>query len=129
MNIVEMYVCLGCASFIRNQESCAFATYFKTPQYTSSFVKSISMIKIQVTLCIHKNKLHSYIVISIHIQIHFWITINPCHMYNHLHQPSISPSINFHKGTPYVPFATLSKKWSCSQLNDLFQKPNTISFM
>lgn len=39
--------------------------------------------------------------------------------YNHyLHPPSMSPLINLHKETLHVPFATLSKHWSRSQLNN-----------
>ena len=60
--------------FIKTKKSRAFATYYKkNPIYMICFVKlrntcALLMIKIEVTICIHKN-LHLYTIININIQI------------------------------------------------------------
>ena len=40
------------------------------------------IIIIKVTINIHKNNLHTYIVLKISIQICLWIIMNPCYMYD-----------------------------------------------
>ena len=56
------------------------------------------------------------------------MTVNPYHMCKfQLFQPFASPFINLHKEAQPVPFATLSKKWPCSHLNNPFQIPTIAS--
>jgi hypothetical protein len=79
----------GCnLPLIKNEEPCAFATnsiYFSFPIYfcgkiEQSIYNFRICIHIQVTICICKENLHSYIVMDVSTWIYFSIILKSCHI-------------------------------------------------